>query len=228
MVEGKLVITNTSGIKLPKLLNIRVTEAAASEVKYEPTSDTLTIGNVKDIGAYTTARPDGIVRQLCIGSKVYEDGKLTNLLGTEDNSVNTIAMKETGNYEQISFADVEKVANNTITNEADKTVLKSCFDTNGQLKAETPGVTIENRGSIAAGKSLVFRKDKEGKYFLSVVDGKPGSLSLRFADGESFAKSEVTDFKATKYEVKSPSPELKKILDSLKDTEYANLEKNTK
>jgi len=228
VVEGKLVITNTSGIKLPKLLNIRVTEAAASEVKYEPTSDTLTIGNVKDIGAYTTARPDGIVRQLCIGSKVYEDGKLTNLLGTEDNSVNTIAMKETGNYEQISLADIEKVANDTITSEADKTVLKSCFDTNGQLKAETPGVTIENRGSIAAGKSLVFRKDKEGKYFLSVGDGKPGILTLRFADGESFAKSEVTDFKSTKYEVRSPSPELKKILDSLKDTEYANLEKNTK
>lgn len=227
VVDGKFVISNTSGIKLPKLLNIRVTEAAASEVKYDANEDKLTIGNVKDIGAYTTARPDGVVRQLCIGSKNYEDGSARNLFGNDDESkINTIAMKETGNYEKTSFADIEKVANETITNETERELLKSCFDTNGQLKAETPGVTIENRGNITAGTSLVFRKDKTGTYFLSVENGKPGLLSLRFADGEKFEKGQETNFKTETYKVKSP--EIKKTLDALKDKDYANLEKNTK
>jgi hypothetical protein len=182
VVDGKLVISNTSGIKLPQLLNIRVTEAAASEVAYNETADTLTIGDVKDIGAYTTARPDGVVRQLCIGSKNYEDGKMVNLFNSADNTVNAIHRKETGNYEPTNANDITNITDTIIENETERTLLKSCFDTNGQLKTETPGVTIENRGVIAAGKSIVFRKDKEGKYILSVVDGKAGVLSLHYAD----------------------------------------------
>lgn len=231
--KNKIIIRNseTNGAKLPELLNIRVTKNAASQVSYDRTTDQLIIGNVKDIWAYTTARPDGVVRQLCIGSKNYNDGDPKYLFMDEegntikDESKIQLGTKLTGNYEQTSYSDVEKIANETITNETERALLKSCFDTNGQLKAETPGVTIENRGIIGAGTSLVFRKDKAGKYFLSVETGKSGVLSLRFADGEKFDKGQETSFKTETYTVKSP--EIKKTLDALKYEDYANLEKNT-
>gem|GEM_PF-5286426 len=60
VINGKIAIINHTNpkVELPKLLNIRVTDAAKNEIIYNANNDSLVIGNVGDISASTIARAD--------------------------------------------------------------------------------------------------------------------------------------------------------------------------
>lgn len=228
--NGKIVIRNTNTIKLPRLLSIRVTPDAKKEVKYEEGSDTLTIWNVKEIGAYTTALANWVVRQLVIGSKKYKDWT-ESVSGTEDQNINNIAMKDWIEYQPVTIGDITKLANG-ITETNQKNVFLDCFGPDGQLKGRNDipkNVSILNTWTEADNNRIIawtiinFTRTKEGTYTLSLVKSEGSAVKLSFTDIQK------SDFKTDLYEVKSPDKGIKEIFDTIDnnlklvaDLEYNN------
>ncbi|MDD3262355.1 MAG: hypothetical protein PHR61_00760 [Candidatus Absconditabacteria bacterium] len=171
-------------VPLYKLLNIHYSPEGSNE-QFIYTNNTLIIGNVGPIAAYTTTMPGGIDRVLCLGAKNLDDAKRLDGNNIPPIDIQDIEFKENG-FEYFNKTKIDQIIDtinltgNNIANE--KTLYKSLFDNEGKLLSNTD-VTL-NDGLVLGQKfntgTLTLYKKSDGKYILDYQSSPDDKLIMEY------------------------------------------------
>ncbi len=243
--SNKIIITFSpekgSATYLKDFLNLHAT--AAAENNFSLKDNVLTIGNVREIWAYTVTEAKGVRRILSLGTKKLDDTyRVTE--NTENASVNSITDTVQWNKERTNTKIQSDIINKMAATETIKTETNSFFDKNGALVSPTGTTTTFETKNLEGQKLktwiLTITKKSDWTYTIKLDTSSTDTLTISYMDENTYnearktaeaistnrEKTTNTINKLFDFDNESELYKAQKMLDKVSDN-IKDLEKNT-